>query len=123
MSIPEKPERRPEPVIRPEVRIGNREREQAVIHLGTAFSEGRLDLEEYDERIASAYGAKTASDLLGLTADLPVPHEQPPLAGRVERHRPKRESALDCAQPTANLPDPGCGEPGWPTRAWSRSTW
>lgn len=63
----------PDPGHRPEVRIGDREREQTVGHLGTAFSEGRLDVAEYDERVAAAYSAKTAGDLLPLTADLPHP--------------------------------------------------
>lgn len=54
------------------MRIGDREREQAVAQLGRAFAEGRLDLDEYDDRVASAYSARTASDLVHLTADLPV---------------------------------------------------
>ncbi|MBA3338538.1 MAG: DUF1707 domain-containing protein [Geodermatophilaceae bacterium] len=61
---------------RPEVRIGDREREQAVAHLGRAFGEGRLELVEYDQRVASAYSARTASDLLLLTADLPLAPQQ-----------------------------------------------
>ena len=72
MSTPELPGRRADPDARAAVRIGDREREQAVAHLGRAFGEGRLDLAEYDERVASAYHARTASDLLHLTADLPL---------------------------------------------------
>lgn len=58
------------PDIAPETRIGDREREQAVSYLGTAHQEGRLDLAEYEERITTAYQAKTAGDLAALTADL-----------------------------------------------------
>ena len=74
MTAPEEPTRPAQPEnreTRPELRIGDREREQAVEHLGKAFGEGRLELAEYDERVAAAYNAKTASDLLHLTADLP----------------------------------------------------
>ncbi|MDQ3716051.1 MAG: DUF1707 domain-containing protein, partial [Actinomycetota bacterium] len=56
--------------IRPEMRIGDREREQTVAYLSAAHTEGRLDLAEYDERVASAYQAKIASDLTQLTSDL-----------------------------------------------------
>lgn len=61
---------RVEPEIRPEMRIGDREREQTVAYLSAAHTEGRLDLAEYDERVASAYQAKIASDLMQLTSDL-----------------------------------------------------
>lgn len=57
----------------PDIRIGDREREQAVAYVGAALREGRLDLTEYDERVATAYQAKTASELHALTADLQPP--------------------------------------------------
>jgi len=77
------PDRGAESATTPAVRIGDRERERAVAHLGRAFAEGRLDLDEYDERVASAYSAKTASDLLHLTADLPAANpEYPASSGR-----------------------------------------
>ncbi len=59
-----------EPEIRPDLRIGDSEREQTVAYLGAAHDEGRLDLAEYDERVASAYRAKIAADLIRLTSDL-----------------------------------------------------
>lgn len=54
----------------PDIRIGDREREQTVGYLGAALREGRLDLTEYDERVATAYQAKLASELRELVADL-----------------------------------------------------
>ncbi len=110
MSTPEEPSR-------PELRIGDREREQAVTHLGTAFAEGRLDLAEYDERVASAYGAKTASDLLHLTADLPLAtreHPAQPAAGAASRsHRgTRRRTAVE------NRPGTQVVYPGWLRAAW-----
>lgn len=41
--------------------------------LTVAFSEGRLTLEEFSERTAGAYAARTATDLEPLTRDLPAP--------------------------------------------------
>jgi hypothetical protein len=55
------------------VRIGNVERDQVVEQLNTALSEGRLELVEYDDRIRQVYAAKTAGELVPITADLPAP--------------------------------------------------
>jgi hypothetical protein len=43
-----------------------------VAQLNAAFSEGRLDVAELDERVAAAYAAKTLGELVPLTVDLPV---------------------------------------------------
>ncbi|MDQ4039664.1 MAG: DUF1707 domain-containing protein [Actinomycetota bacterium] len=102
MSNPDLPEGPSEPDRRPAVRIGDREREQAVTHLGRAFAEGRLDLAEYDERVASAYAAKTASDLLHLTADLPQEHSGS--AAAAARPRSRDSAPLRPAGQGAPLP-------------------
>lgn len=57
-----------------EVRIGDAEREAAASALGEHFASGRLTHEEYDERSARVWSAKTNSDLWPLFADLPSPH-------------------------------------------------
>ena len=54
------------------LRAGNVDRERVVAQLNTAFSEGRLDVAELDERVAAAYAAKTMGELAPLTAYLPV---------------------------------------------------
>jgi hypothetical protein len=59
-------------VDRLDMRISDAERQEIVERLRTALSEGRLDLDEYDERVAAAYQAKTYRDLAPLTADLPA---------------------------------------------------
>lgn len=46
--------------------------------LGQATSDGRLTLDEYSERAATAYAAKTRADLAGLTDDLPTGQEITP---------------------------------------------
>ncbi|RTL70707.1 MAG: DUF1707 domain-containing protein [Pseudonocardiaceae bacterium] len=59
------------------VRIGDADRERATERIRTALSEGRLTLEEADERQTAAYAARFESELVELTADLPVPPPPP----------------------------------------------
>jgi hypothetical protein len=56
---------------RPEVRVGDTDREAAVERLRVALNEGRLNLHEYDERLTRAYQSVTYGDLAELFADLP----------------------------------------------------
>lgn len=55
-----------------ELRIGDRERDAAVTALGEHYVAGRLTKDEYDERSAVAWGARTNSDLAPLFVDLPA---------------------------------------------------
>lgn len=59
-----------------ELRIGTQEREDAVRALGDHFAEGRIPVDEYEERVGFALEAKTRSDLRPLFVDLPAPHPQ-----------------------------------------------
>jgi Domain of unknown function (DUF1707) len=54
------------------IRASDQDRESVVTVLRQAYSEGRLSLDEFDERISAAYAARTWGDLRALTADLPV---------------------------------------------------
>jgi TM2 domain-containing membrane protein YozV len=56
------------------LRIGTAERETAVKILSDHLSEGRLGLEEYDERMSAALEARTRGDLRVLFRDLPAPY-------------------------------------------------
>jgi hypothetical protein len=63
------------------LRIGTAERESAVKLLSDHMAEGRLSLEEYEERMSAALEARTQADLRPLFDDLPAPHPwfmQPP---------------------------------------------
>ena len=53
------------------MRTSDTEREQVAEILRAAMTEGRLNLEEGEERLASAYAAKYRDELGPLTADLP----------------------------------------------------
>jgi hypothetical protein len=56
---------------RPDVRIGDAERDAAARELREHWSLGRLDAEELEERLETAYRAKTRRELDALIADLP----------------------------------------------------
>jgi len=45
--------------------------------LNAALGDGRLTLEEHDERVSAALSARTLGDLVGLTTDLMTPGGQP----------------------------------------------
>lgn len=53
------------------LRVGDREREQAVAVLHEAVGGGYLDLSEFEERSADVYAARTRGDLRTALADLP----------------------------------------------------
>ena len=57
----------------PDLRVSDADRERVAERLRDAAGEGRLTVEELDERLDRAYGARTGSDLAPLTADLPEP--------------------------------------------------
>lgn len=53
------------------LRASDADRERTARRLGEALGDGRLDHAEYDERLNSAFAAKTMGELVGLTEDLP----------------------------------------------------
>lgn len=54
------------------LRVSDADRHKVAEILREAAGEGRLDLDELDERLESAYAAKTYADLVPITADLPL---------------------------------------------------
>ncbi|GIJ55336.1 DUF1707 SHOCT-like domain-containing protein [Virgisporangium aurantiacum] len=77
----------PEPLPPRELRASDADRERVAAVLREAAGEGRIGLDELDERLASVYAARTYADLEPLTRDLPsaVKPEAP-----VERINPDR---------------------------------
>jgi hypothetical protein len=53
------------------LRASHADRDQAIGTLATAFVQGRLDKDEFDERVGHALESRTYAELAGLTADLP----------------------------------------------------
>ena len=56
----------------PDLRVSDADRERVAERLREAAGEGRLTVDELDERVERAYAARTAGELSTLTADLPA---------------------------------------------------
>jgi hypothetical protein len=54
------------------LRASHADRERAIDVLKAAFAEGRLDQDEYADRVGRVYASRTYADLAALTFDLPV---------------------------------------------------
>ncbi|MCX4801296.1 DUF1707 domain-containing protein [Streptomyces sp. NPDC058682] len=57
----------------PELRASDADRDRVVERLRDAVAEGRLDMEEFEERLDAAYKSRTYAELEPLTRDLPAP--------------------------------------------------
>lgn len=67
----------------PGVRIADSDRERAMADLAMHYADGRLDHEEYDERLDAIWTARTRADLAVLFSDLPRPQvTYPPVRAR-----------------------------------------
>jgi hypothetical protein len=97
------------------IRASDADREVVVATLRDAFEVGRVNLEEFNERVSDAYASKTWGDLRKLTIDLPsqpilgsdVPGRRLPPAAGLPPFPPRRV-------PSAGLvrePDPGEEQP------------
>ncbi len=76
----------------PGVRASDADRTAVVDRLRGAAGDGSIDLDELEQRLAAAYAARTLSDLVPLTADLPEPSRSGVDAG-VEA-KPERSAAM-----------------------------
>jgi hypothetical protein len=76
----------------PELRVDDEARERVVWQLREHFAAGRLNAEELEERIGTAYSARTEGELRKVLEDLPV---LPAIAGAEQRAElATRRSAL-----------------------------
>src|SRR5215212_10442215 len=67
--------------LQPRMRAGDKDRQRVVEHLGKHFGEGRLTVQEFDERALRAHASVYLDELPALTADLPrdpEPYREPP---------------------------------------------
>ncbi|MFF7246133.1 DUF1707 and DUF4870 domain-containing protein [Embleya sp. NPDC008237] len=60
------------------MRVGDADRERTIEHLKHAYGEGRLNADEFEERVASALAGRTRADLEALLDDLLMPMPGPP---------------------------------------------
>ncbi|SEC64528.1 protein of unknown function [Nocardioides exalbidus] len=71
----------------PRLRISDADRERAMADLAGHYADGRLDHEEYDERLDAIWTARTRADLAVLFSDMPRPQAPQPPARAVQRGR------------------------------------
>jgi hypothetical protein len=74
---------------RGEFRASHADREQVINTLKAAFIEGMLSKDEFDQRVAQAFGSRTYAELAPITADL---HVEPVAARSSELARPQGEA-------------------------------
>ncbi|MFH8639593.1 DUF1707 SHOCT-like domain-containing protein [Streptomyces goshikiensis] len=80
-----------QPVAAPALRASDADRERVVERLRDAVAEGRLDMEEFQERLEAAYASRTYAELEPLTRDLPAVGGAP--AGAAVAAGPGQEQA------------------------------
>lgn len=74
---------------RASVRAGDADRERTVQQLQQHLADGRLDYEEFDERVDEAYAARTMDDLAHALRELPrIPAQPRPSPSPVVAPRP-----------------------------------
>lgn len=83
-----------------EKRAGDDDRKAVAEQLRNALEQGRLELDEYDERVQTAYQAKTYGELDALLVDLPgvapVGESQlEPVSARVDKHSDEEDDEED----------------------------
>ncbi len=61
------------PEQRPDLRLGDAERDEAIVRLSEHYAAGRLDKDEFDERSDAVWTAKTRGDLVPVFSDLAPP--------------------------------------------------
>ena len=89
----------------PRMRIADSDRERAMADLAMHYADGRLEHEEYDERLDAIWTARTRADLAVLFNDLPRPQAAPPAAHDRAFTRQARFAAQVPAAAGAGLPD------------------
>lgn len=98
----------------PSIRVSDAERQRVVSALSKNAADGRLTLEELEERVGAAYAAKTYADLEPLLRDLPE--------GQAAQVAPSW-GGPSWAGRGPNVP--GWRAPGWHYRdmRWQRGPW
>ena len=82
------------------VRVGDADREAVAAQLREHYADGRLTLEELNERLDQAFAAKTKADLFAVTRDLP-----------------------QAARPSGGIQDGARPGPAWPAPGYGSGNW
>ncbi|MEU5696137.1 DUF1707 domain-containing protein [Actinosynnema sp. NPDC020468] len=94
-----------------QVRIGNQQREEAITALNDHFAAGRLEIEEYQQRVDYATAAQSAQELAALFHDLP--HPRPNFLPPPSYSAPPPQDPPPYAQPSTGYAQPGYAQPGY----------
>ncbi|MEZ3178315.1 DUF1707 domain-containing protein [Streptomyces pimonensis] len=72
----------------PDLRASDADRERVAEILRDALAEGRLDMEEFEERLDATYKARTYGELTPITRDLPDPGTAVPAVSLIKETEP-----------------------------------
>ncbi|CAM5236895.1 hypothetical protein SHIRM173S_01700 [Streptomyces hirsutus] len=72
----------------PDLRASDADRERVAAVLRDAVAEGRLDMEEFEERLDATYKARTYRELEPITRDLPAPGVSVPVVSLMKSPEP-----------------------------------
>jgi hypothetical protein len=90
----------------PDLRIGDADREAAAATLREHYAQGRLTLEEFNQRLDAVFAATTQSQLRHITRDLPhvpAPGTALPVAADAGRERSRRDYQSGGRRPRLGL--------------------
>jgi hypothetical protein len=99
------------------IRASDQDRDRTASQLRENHAAGRLDAEEFNERLDKVFEAKTIGDLDELTADLPAVDPYPLPTSSVSRHNPGSGSAPAASVLGAMSRGHGRFSPAWQA-AW-----
>ena len=106
-----------------DVRASDSEREEIVSELRGHAGEGRLSVDELDERIEAAYAAKTRRDLVALVKDLPKPRHVRDERREFREHLRTYLSVMALLVVIWALTGAGYFWPVWPILGWGIGVW
>ncbi len=102
-----------------DVRASDAERDEIVSQLRTHAADGRLDVDELDERVERAYAAKTRRDLVATVSDLPrPPRPRPHARAEFSEHLRSYLSVMALLVVIWALTGMGYFWPIWPMLGW-----
>src|ERR1700745_1857159 len=114
---------------RPDLRISDTDRDRAAEVLREAHAEGRISIDELDERLTSVYNAKTFADLVPVTRDLPAAQDAAAAAdpargrGAGSAARPGSSSHSPSGGGGAGTASGSCRRSTRPSPRWAGSSW
>jgi hypothetical protein len=107
----------------PRVRASDAEREEYARVIRDAVGEGRLSLDEGDERLATVYAVRFRDELPSLITDLPAEGWDEPAYGRSGARRGSRSADRERTRPAGSPTGDRTGGRGPQGRGWREGDW